>query len=533
NICFTHTRITKNINKRMDELCRCCAKNCSTLENIFAERELKNDEPPLIAMLDAFTSCEIRQYDPLPQAICGPCIASVQSAFRFKVRCEQNQKYLTELLKENDVKPFIDEVIAEDYCVTASNLGEVHPRSEHHCKDEDALGGVDDPCLTEKYLVTIDDEAKDEEEKYFEDNEVVSDEYVEESEEHSLTDDSESAEYESETELKSKRTRIRKSTGDKSKVENVKEMDESNSKDNEEDNEGPFPCPHCSKQMKTKTTLKIHLRLHSNEEKPFACHLCSNRYWKKTDLKNHILRHTGEKPHKCPRCSQRFLRRETLNRHIRNNPPSCTTAPAPYNCAQCSKGFGLRNGLKSHIRNNICGLWTTAQPSARDLKCPRCSKEFFHLSSLKGHIRSNNCGRVSKLFQCPHCPKRVRSTGHLEDHIRLHTGERFKCSDCPASFISKQGFLMHQRSHTGEKPLKCTECSECFMQYWQLTAHLRREHKILSKLKRCTICAKNFKTEEALEKHLMTHKEEFPFKCEQCWKFCKTSFGLRKHTLTH
>jgi len=72
--------IQLEVKYEIEEVCRFCTLNCTTLENIFAVRELTDKEPLLSVMLEYCTDCDIGESDSLPQNICGPCISTAKNA---------------------------------------------------------------------------------------------------------------------------------------------------------------------------------------------------------------------------------------------------------------------------------------------------------------------------------------------------------------------------------------------------------------------------------------------------------------------
>lgn len=64
----------------------------------------------------------------------------------------------------------------------------------------------------------------------------------------------------------------------------------------------PFVCDYCEYTASKKSTMNLHIRLHTGE-KPFKCDTCDYRTSDHNSLRRHKITHSGEKPYKCPYCS--------------------------------------------------------------------------------------------------------------------------------------------------------------------------------------------------------------------------------------
>lgn len=88
--------------------------------------------------------------------------------------------------------------------------------------------------------------------------------------------------------------------------------------------------------------------------------------------------------------------------------------------------------------------------------------------------RQSQPGGPRRMHACSWCPKKFVTTGHLKQHIRIHTGDRpFKCSWCAKAFAQCGDLKRHERIHTGEKPFSCRECGKAFAQCGNLKKHER------------------------------------------------------------
>ncbi|XP_050420956.1 zinc finger protein 761-like [Adelges cooleyi] len=192
-------------------------------------------------------------------------------------------------------------------------------------------------------------------------------------------------------------------------------------------NDGLFNCGICLKMLSSKSSLRKHWRIHT-DDKPFKCNVCEKTFSQQINLETHARIHTGEKSFRCNFCEKTFGRQTTLKVHERIH-----TREKPYKCNICEKTFRHWSSLKTHKR-----IHTGEKP----FKCDVCEKTFGRQSYLKTHKRMHT---GQKPFKCDVCEKRFGQRSALKTHERIHIGGvRYKCFVCEKSFGRQDNLKRHQ-----------------------------------------------------------------------------------------
>ena len=281
-------------------------------------------------------------------------------------------------------------------------------------------------------------------------------------------------------------------------------------------------CDQCEESFSTLEGLQNHIEeAHKGvESKLFQCEEvdCNRFFGSASSLAYHKISAHKNESFTCtePGCDKVFKLKNLLHRHLKTH-----NSERLYNCDQCSKSFKTKSNLQSHrvVHNEESKYF-----------CEECGQQFKHRTSLATHIRLHSKG--NKSFKCPFCPKSFNQKGNLQEHIRIHTGEKpFKCDICLKTFTTSSQHRLHVRRHLGVKQYKCEICTKSFFNKDTLKTHLRRHRG--ERPFSCQLCKKAFAEAWALTKHMRFHSGQQPYLCKECGKKFADSSNLAKHRKTH
>ncbi|XP_018318472.1 zinc finger protein 501-like [Agrilus planipennis] len=188
-------------------------------------------------------------------------------------------------------------------------------------------------------------------------------------------------------------------------------------------------------------------------------------------------------------------------------------------CETCKRIFTQNSHFNSHLCNQ----------KPRRLACEICHKMFSSKSRLEQHWRVHS---GEKPFECHICKKRFPHKNYMTKHLLIHSDDKpFKCNVCDKSYVQADTLKEHMYVHTGEKPHKCEHCGKEFRVMSNLRMHLNTHEN--SKAYECILCPKVCSSSNNLKAHMAIHENEKPFKCETCDKCFALKSTLDRHTNTH
>uniref|UniRef100_A0AAZ3P130 C2H2-type domain-containing protein n=1 Tax=Oncorhynchus tshawytscha TaxID=74940 RepID=A0AAZ3P130_ONCTS len=165
--------------------------------------------------------------------------------------------------------------------------------------------------------------------------------------------------------------------------------------------------------------------------------------------------------------------------------------------------------------------------------CWECGKGFINITTLRNHMLNVHSKPEDK-HSCSQCDKSYGEKRALVSHVKIcHAGVRYPCTYCGKLFLSMSSLTRHDLIHTQERPFKCTEseCGKGFRSPKELRVHMR--YHTGERPYKCKICGKGFTQNCYITRHMRTHTGEKPYPCSVCGRNFSDLRVRKRHMMTH
>ncbi|XP_064614911.1 uncharacterized protein LOC135479112 isoform X1 [Liolophura sinensis] len=248
-----------------------------------------------------------------------------------------------------------------------------------------------------------------------------------------------------------------------------------------------FCCPVCARQLKTKSALRNHLKLHTGDSKykPFVCFLCGWCFSSTLFMRDHL----------------RYKHKIIVDSATKDyNGPTGVLETESNDCAGPSKLDEKKEDKNNENRSENPEKRKTEE-SDRDSSMP---------DTLEG-------------FKCSFCPRVLTNNGNLHRHMRLHADGHSKQAECPlcksvySSSYALKRHLREKHENFAHKPLKKKQGAKC-----------QQSFEPGKKLK-CYACPRVFAFQSSFSNHVKIHERPNQSRCPVCEKTLKNDLALLVH----
>jgi KRAB domain-containing zinc finger protein len=298
----------------------------------------------------------------------------------------------------------------------------------------------------------------------------------------------------------------------------------------------PFKCDVCGKCFATKSWLRKHVIIHTNQ-RLCKCDFkgCSYSGKTKGNLRNHKKRTHSNHSFTCCYCGIQLSNNESYTLHLKRH---MAVTPRVFRCLvkQCKKTFLKALELRNHVDQH--GIVNEFQVGK--IACPTPGCTFFSNTFTNMYYHMKSVHTLLLLKTCQFCGQGCYSATQFQQHVDAHktdTDGVVKClqEDCFKTFSSPLDLRTHVKQHEGVIECDSPDCLFMSKLHSELQLHKITAHSIWQFI--CQLCGKGFEKSKNLPIHIKNHETGEPgiIKCtvSKCKRTFTAAVDLKKHMAGH
>ena len=178
---------------------------------------------------------------------------------------------------------------------------------------------------------------------------------------------------------------------------------------------------------------------------------------------------------------------------------------------------------KGHFHNKLCGI--KKGKKKRLYYCQLCTIRTYSVRELNNHYKDQHDS-----FHCLVCTKIFDNPHSRDEHVYMHQQNQHHCLDCDKTFPFASQLQSHHGQHMKYKRYPCwwPKCTKGFSYKCDLCKHIE-VHKNKAKPKKCPYCTYMNADQRNLDRHLRTHMDYRPHKCDKCNKTFRFWTQKKRH----